>query len=127
MFGDMGSAFIPFEKDFTLIIDDPDTVDTDGYVVKDPATEIDFKGTFQTPLGVAQFNQNLTLGTNGMKYTGDVVLYYRLGQTDEDGDDLPTFKIGDKVRDAAGIIWKIHSIEDYSNFNVMLYGLSKVD
>lgn len=122
MFGDLGSAFMAFEKDLTLMIDDEGEVEEDGYVAKKPYTEVAFKGVIQTPLGVAQFPQNLNLGVNGMKFVGDVVLYLRLGQS-----GMPTLKIGDKIRDGAGLIWKLHSVEDYSSFNVGLYGLSRVD
>jgi hypothetical protein len=122
MFGDLGSAFMAFEKDLTLLVDDEGEVEEDGYVAKKPYTEVGFKGVIQTPLGVAQFPQNLNLGVNGMKFVGDVVLYLRLGQK-----GMPILKIGDKIRDTAGLIWKLHSVEEYSNFNVGLYGLSRVD
>lgn len=122
MFGDLGSAFLAFEKDFTLLVDEEGEVADDGLVEKELFDEVTFKAVVQTPLGVAQFSQNLNLGINGMKFVGDYVMYLRLGQK-----GVPTLKIGDKIRDSAGLIWKLHSVEDYSNFNVMLYGVSRVE
>ena len=120
MLGDIGAAFMIFEKDLTLVREDEGEV-VDGFVEKDVPTEYVFKGVVQKITGTTQFDQTLSLGVPGSRHMGDVVLYCRLGQS-----GLPNIVIGDKIRDLDGQVWKVEGVEDYSAWNLKLYDIVKV-
>ena len=125
--GDLGSYFTPFEEDLILKPTTGKTIDDEGYLTQNRGTEFKFKGIISPHQSSKRFETEFGSSMLGAKWTGDAVLYVRLGQC-IDGESLPEIKLEDVIyEDNTGITWKVIKAMDYSQSgNVRIYELVKV-
>jgi len=122
--GDLGNYFTPFEEELILIQVTDKSVDEEGYLTQNKAADIEFKGIISPHQSARSFETQFDDSKLGSKWTGDAVLYVRLGQC-----NLPEIKIEDFVYEKnTSIKWKVIKAMDYSQSgNVRIYELVKVE
>lgn len=126
--GDLGNYFTPFEEELILIQVTDKSIDEEGYLNQNKAADIEFKGIISPHQSARSFETEFNASPLGAKWTGDAVLYVRLGQC-AGGVPLPEIKIEDFVYEKnTGIKWKVIKAMDYSQLgSVKIYELVKVE
>lgn len=125
--GDLGEYFTPFEEDLVLKRSTEKTIDSEGYMTKNKVADIKFRGLISPHQSAKRFETEFDASSLGAKWTGDAVLYVRLGQC-VDRVSLPEIKIEDFIYEVnTQITWKVVKAMDYSQpGNVRIYELVKV-